>query len=500
MHHSCKKILAMLLAGLMLLSAVSCGKPDGEGQDTLPPKDAETLAEGETADPNYTCDLPDDLNFGGTEVNIMHTKNAGREDEMPSERLGRGAISDAVYERNLAVENQLGVKLAYVSRNDDVDVESALQTMVRAGDSSVDIFIFGSYGAIPLAISGHYLDLNRVQNVDTSKHYWIQDYNNIATFTDKNMQFLATSPAALSMFRLTYFTIFNNELFDERKLTSLYTTVENGEWTLDYQYGLVADSYIDSDGDGTFSERDFYGYITSCFQTQDAHLMASGIRVAVRDENGDWIFNSEKLDAIAEMVEKVCALNTAPGTYMEPNDGIGVYHVIDKFAREEGLMATTIFLSLERRIEALTEITYGIVPMPKMTREQPDYYTFVQDQVSAFGISAAVGSESRQAVLGAVMESIAYHSNEIVRPAYYDTALSLRFMQDPQSRNMLNLMFETLSFDLGYYVGLGKVREDMRSILPNKNPAVASKFKTWEKYAKNMLKDYEKSLDKILNN
>ncbi len=498
MHHSCKKILAMLLAGLMLLPAVSCGKPDGEGQDTLPPKDRETVSEGETADPNYTCDLPDDLHFGNTEVNIMHTKNAGREDEMPSDRLGRGAISDAVYERNLAVENQLGVKLAFVSRDDDMDADSSLQTMVRAGDASVDIFVYASHAAIPSAISGHYLDLNRVRYVDTSKHYWVQDYNNIVTFTEEDMQFLATSPAALSMFRLTYFTIFNNELFAERQLPSLYKAVENGEWTLDYQYGLVADSYVDRDGDGTVNERDFYGYITSCFQTQDAHLVASGIRVAVRDENGDWIFNSEKLDAIAEMVEKVCALNNSPGTYMEPNDGIGVYHVIDKFAREEALMATTIFLSLERRIEALTEITYGIVPMPKLTREQPDYYTFVQDQISSFGISAAVGNENRQAVLGAVMESIAYHSNKIVRPAYYDTALSLRFMQDPQSRDMLDIMFETLSFDLGYYIGLGKVREDMRSILPSRNPAVASKFKAWEKYAKTTLEQYEKSLDKLL--
>jgi hypothetical protein len=300
------------------------------------------------------------------------------------------------------------------------------------------------------------------------------------------------------MFRLTYFTSFNNELCAERRLPSLYDVVESGEWTLDYQYALVSNAYVDRDGDGTVNERDFYGYVTSRFQSQDAHLVASGIRVAVRDEHGDWEFNSEKLESLAEMVELVCALNTSPGTYMEPNDGIGVYHVIDKFARQEALMATTIFLSLERRIESLAEITYGIVPMPKLTREQPDYYTFVQDQVSSFGISAAIGTESRQSVLGAVMEAIAYHSNQLVRPAYYDTALSLRFMQDPKSREMLDIMFETLSFDLGYYIGLGNVRTDMRSILPGSNPAVASKFKAWEKQAKNELKKYEQSLNQLL--
>ena len=191
MHHSYQKILALLLAGLMLLSVVSCGRTDEGEKDTLPPKDSETLAEGETKDPNFTCDLPDNLNFGDTEVNIMHTEIAGREDEMPSERLGRGTISDAVYERNLAVENQLGVKLSLVSRNNDMEVDSTLQTMVRAGDSSVDIFTYASHAAIPTAISGHYLDLSRVQNVDTSKHYWIQDYNNIVTFTEQNIALAA---------------------------------------------------------------------------------------------------------------------------------------------------------------------------------------------------------------------------------------------------------------------------------------------------------------------
>ncbi len=488
-----KRILAALLASLMLLPMAACGTNDGEVVDTLPPKDSETVAEGETADPNYVCDIPEDLNYGNAEVNIMYGTSPGQEDELYSEKLGLGTVSDAVYERNLAVETRLGVKLEMIEGD---NIVSTIQTVVRAGDESLDIFDMVSYEAIPLAITGHYLDLNRLNYVDTSKHYWVQDYNDIATFTDENMQFLATSPAALTMLRLTYFTIFNGEMMSERKMPSLYDAVENGEWTLDYQYSLIADEYVDQDGDGRRSDGDYYGYVTGGYETLDGHLTASGIRLAIRDEYGEWIFNSEKLEAIADMVEKVCGLNNAPGSFIAP-DGIGAYNIIDKFAREECLMATTMFLAVEDRFSSLADVPYGIVPMPKLNREQASYYSFVQDRVSSFGISSAIGDGQRQDILGAVMEAIAYYSNEIVRPAYYDTTLSLRFMQDPESRNMLDIMFDTLTFDLGYYVGLGNVREDMRSILDSTNPAVVSKFKAWEKMAANKLKQYSRSLAKL---
>ena len=493
MRTNLKRILAVLLAAAMLIPLAACAA-GGDDPDVSTAAGNDIADEGETKDPNYVCDLPKNLNYGDAEVNIMYGTSPGQEDEMYSEKLGLGTVSDAVYERNLAVENQLGVKLSNLEGD---NIVSTLQTTVRAGDSSLDIFIMVSYEAIPLAISGHYLDLSRLDYVDTSKHYWVQDYNDIATFTEENMQFLATSPAALTMLRLTYFTIFNKELMNQRQMPNLYDTVEKGEWTLDHQYSLIADEYVDQDGDGRVSAGDYYGYVTGGYETLDGHLMASGIRLAIRDENGDWIFNSEKLEAISDMVEKVSALNKAPGAYIE-SDGIGAYHIIDKFSREEALMATTMFLSVEGRIANLADIPYGIVPMPKLNREQAGYHTFVQDRVSSFGISAAIGDEGRQEMLGAVMESIAYHSNEIVRPAYYDTTLSLRFMQDPRSRDMLDIIFETLSFDLGYYVGLGNVRTDMRNLLDSSNPAVVSRFKAWEKSSQNTLKKYEASLDKLL--
>ena len=502
MRASRKKRLALLLAGLMLLPMASCAKTDEGGDDvTTATAAVGNVAEEETLDPDYACNLPDGLDFGDTEVNILYVNKDGRADELVSEKLGKGTISDAVYERNVAVENQLGVKLSFVSEDDEGEVSSKIDTVVKAGDTTLDIFTIGSHYVIDHAINGHYLDLCQVDYVDTSKHYWSQEYNEVVTFTAENMQFAATSPAALSLFRLTYLTIYNRDLFTDRRLPDLYETVENGKWTLDYQLGLVSEEYVDLDGNGTVSEGDFYGFITGDIISVDPYCVASDIHFIQRDEFGDWMPNDDVQDAAITMSEKVSALYNVRGTYVyegTDHDDIGKYSIIEKFAAEEGLMATTQFLSIERRIDSLADIGYGIVPMPKLTVEQPAYYTYVQDQVTSFGISAAIGSEERQSVLGAVMESMAYNSYLNVRPAYYDSTLSLRFMQDPQSGEILDTMFETISFDRAFLHAPIDIKGTLRNKLPQSNPALASQLKSWNKSLVNYMNKEKKSLEKLL--
>jgi hypothetical protein len=498
MKQSLRKLLALSLAALMLLSAVACGTTTDDTKD--PTMTTQGAAEEDTLDSRYVCDLPDDLNYGDAEINIMYVKVAGRDDELISEELGHGTIPDAVYERNLAVENQLGVKLAFVEQDNDSTAQGTIGTTVRGGDHSLDIFVIGTYCAISPAISGCYHNLNANDYVDTTKHYWSQDYNNIVTFTSDNKQFLATSPAALSLFRLTYLTIFNRDLFNDRKIPDLYETVDNGDWTLDYQYQLAADTYVDSDGNGKESKDDFYGFITGSCISVDAYCVASDIHLVSRDETGYMVYNADKMDALVEMSEKVSALYNAQGTYVfqgQPEDDIGKHYIIEKFAELQGLMATTQFLSIETHIDSLAAFNYGIVPMPKLSKEQKNYMTYVQDQVSAFGISSAIADEERQSMLGAVMEALAYHSYKIVRPAYYDSALSLRFMKDPQSKAILDTMFETIAFDYTYVTDVGGVRGTLRTLLPSKNPAVSSRVARWKTSITKQLEKDNRAIDKL---
>ena len=490
------RILALLLAALMLLSLAACGT--GDTTDDTQASTTDAQSEAVTDDPNYTLDLEEGLNYD-TEVTILYVNKTGRTDELESEKLGGGVIGDAVYERNLAVEERLGITFGYTSKSDDTEAIPAISNLVQAGDDTVDIFTVGTYMCMTPTLAGHYLNLNSLDNIDLSKHYWNQDYNEMMTFTSENLQFVATSPTAISIFRRGYLTIFNRDLMTDYQLPDLYETVFNGGWTLDYQYSLIKDIYVDADGDSKESKGDFYGFVVGAVTDMDVYAVSSGIHLVIRDENGDQIYNTEALDRLITMGEKVSQLANAQGTYLADSYSEGFDVPIEKFSDKKAIMATVMFDHIEAYFESLADMSYGIAPIPKLTADQDGYGTYIQDQVSCFGISAAIGDGTRQEQVAAVMEAMSYYSYQIVRPAYYDSVLSLRFMQDPQSRDVLNTMFDSISFDFVYSTSMAGIRDTMRTIISQKNAPVASSSKSWERQVQSAIRTQQKSFDRLLN-
>ena len=492
-----KKTATLVLAALIPLSLMACGDTEVTPEDgavtTL------TQTEAETEDPDYALALPEGLHYDTT-VNYLYTEGYARDDELKSEALGGGVISDAVYERNVAVEELLGIKLGLTSKESDIEMISTIANLVQSGDRSVDIFVIGTYTCMTPTLAGQYLNLNGVDNLDLTKRYWNQDYNEMMTFTEADLQFVATSPTAISIFRMGYLTIFNRDLFKDYRIPDLYEAVEKGEWTLDYQYSLVQDVYVDENGDNKRNVGDFYGFVVGAVTDMDVYAVSSGIHLALRNEEGDLYYNTDAYDRLVTMGEKVSALCNAPGTYLADSFNEGFHVPIEQFSARKALMATTMFDDVETQFASLADMNYGIAPIPKLTAEQASYGTYIQDQVSCFGISASIGDADRQAVLGAVMEAMSYYSYKIVRPAYYDSVLSLRFMQDPESRAILDTMFESISFDYMYATGLGNVRDSMRSVISSSNPALASQAKQWKSKVEEALRTQQKALDRVLKN
>ena len=99
----------------------------------------------------------------------------------------------------------------------------------------------------------------------------------------------------------------------------------------------------------------------------------------------------------------------------------------------------------------------------------------------------------------ATLEAMAYHSYKLVRPAYYETALSERYMQDPQSKEVLDMIFGTLYFDFSsscsnIFPGC-VIRDNLRPILSGKKNTVASSTRSWQKSVDRHLKRYNEVLD-----
>jgi hypothetical protein len=490
--------ICLLLAVLLLLSMTSCAAGnDDPAQSSGELTDSKT--EVATEDPNYHCDIPVDLKFGGQEVSVLYNPIDGRGDELVSEEIGHGVVSDAVYERNIAVEEMLEVVLNYM---DSENIGTDMLQDIQSGLGEYQIIANGTNQSVIPVIEGQYINLDALDNIDTSKHYWTQGYNDMATFTDEDIQFLASGPIALSMYRFMFLTIYNKVLFGEYQVEDLYDTVHNGDWTLDYQYAIVKDHYYDADGDQKHSEGDFYGFVTGDTISVDPYPVASNVHMIVKaPDSGDLMYNTEVTARLSDLCDKVQLIYNDESVYVYKTgdyDNMGTNYVINLFSSQKALMATTMFYAMELNYESLGALTYGIAPMPKFDKNQANYQTYVQDRVSCYGISAAVGSEDVQEMCAAVLEAMAYHSWKLVRPAYCETVLSTRYMQDPQSKDMLEVVFDSLKFDFSSawsdILGTSNIRNQLRPILSGNKNIVASSTRSWQRSVQRTLDGYNEKL------
>ena len=106
--------------------------------------------------------------------------------------------------------------------------------------------------------------------------------------------------------------------------------------------------------------------------------------------------------------------------------------------------------------------------------------------------------------LAAVLEAMAYHSYNIVRPAYYTNTLSTRYMQDPQSEEILNLIFKSLSFDFSQtcsnILSGSCLRDMMRPIMSGNRNTVSSQMRSWGRSVPKRLQKINEDLEKMDSN
>jgi hypothetical protein len=363
-----------------------------------------------------------------------------------------------------------------------------------------------TFVSVPAVIEGKYLNLNVLDNIDLDKAYWSSGFGEMVTFTEDEMQFLASGAAAISMYRLMYVTLYNKSLFKDNQIPDLYDTIVSGDWTLDKQLEISKNHYVDVDHDGAVSSGDFFGFVTGTCVSVDPYMVSTDTHLVSKDaDTNDLIFNTEAKGRLVEVCDKIQMLYNDASTYAYGGDEDNVFtpQIMAHFTAENALMITSRFVQMEMNYADLASLSYGIAPMPKYDTLQKNYHSYVQDQVTSFGISAVVGDPAQQEMCAAVLEAMAYYSNQLIRPAYYDTALSERYMQDPQSKEILDMIFDTVYFDFSSTCAnmLPIVTRDLlRGLLTAKTNTISSATKGWEKSIKNGMVRINKKLATVAEN
>lgn len=492
-----KKLSILLLLAMMLSAFAGCSDTTAtEETDATDPAAQTTEAEAvETEEETMYLpdDLPADLNFDGTTVTTFGWSGPVLVEFYVEEQNGE-IVNDAIFARNLAVEERLGIELeyhlepgAYDQRNTWVQ---ALSSSITAGDGAYDMSAGYSMAGASLASKGMCLPLNDLPYLDFDKPWWPESLLDEATCGGK--LYFCSGDISTYMIYYLYGVYFNQDILTEYDLENPYDLVQSGTWTLDKLSEMSSGVYVDLNGDGVKGFEDRLGYITYSIYV-DPYFFSCGLHTTEKDENDIPFlspeFGSEKAHSV---VEKVVAFTTSEGAML--GNGAEQIDPCNNLFKEGRALFISHELTYAVNHLRDAEFTYGIIPYPKYDDAQENYVTITSFPYTLFGIPMDARSPEMSA---AVMEAMASESYRTVSPALFENAFKVKYAQDAQSSLMYDLIRSTVSFDFGrvFNNDLNSMTYSLfRNAIVQQNTNWASTIKSNEKALGKMIDKLTKSL------
>lgn len=482
-----KRILTAVLAVLMIASLLcACANNVDDNPDaptTTTSGDAQnpsTTPADTSADQYDVQDNLPELNYKNDTVTILSRGRSWCVDEVSVEGISGDIIDDAIYERNMAVEERIGIHINNImtSGTDNYEIVKMIRTQIESGTHEYDLMANSVYASIMYSGENLYANLYDCDYLDLEQVYWAQGFNDAASIG--KAQYFATGAICLSSYRFIFATFFNRNMFTDAGLDYPYQAVNDGKWTLDYQFEISANMYRD-DGDGQRTEQDVYGFVTNADMIGvDAYWSACKLPILTKTAD-NWLEYSMDVDRLSSAVVKINRLIwDNEGAYSVKHAAAdGEQEIIaEMFANDRAAMVTLRLIQTEDASLRNMVSDYGIVPMPKLDENQDDYYSYAHDTITAYAIPSNVVDDRLQE-MGAVLEALASESYRTVVPAYYEVTLKDKFCKDPESKEMLDRIIDSFYIDAGvlYTKQIDSVHQKMRTFIGSNYNNVASVMK-----------------------
>ena len=520
-----KKILKALFTALILLlflPAVSCGG-EKQNENSLDinkndPKPEENGAGEEKSGPKSP--VPDDLKFTGEtvrffnyyfEVDTNGTVDPAMATLTNAETASGDVVYEAVYKRNMEVQDKFGVTFKFTHCPSDADPDkyqnSFIAKIVNSGSDEFDIVIGKQFQCVRLASENMFRNIKDLPYLDITNPWWAEGYINELTVGKNTLMYITGDISAAWLNRLG--TIyFNREVYKNyigENPDDLYKMVLDGKWTMDALYNIVKNMYADLDGDGVQSDGDMYGLITHTISATDYFTYGSGIHVTSHDENGFpyFVINNEKtvefVDKLYDLYYNNQATRLIPQSQSNFND---IFN--DKFAANESLFRDAN-LGVSSQLRSM-QADFGMIPFPKLDETIPSYSSLVHDTAPLICVPETCSKDDE--FIGAVIEEMAFKGYTLMTPAYFDVALKNKYMRDSDDMAMrcLDIIRENAVTDFAYVYNYAlKPNPDswdthvgliMRDLMGKKSNNFAS---FWEKVEKPAADNLQKIIDAYIN-
>lgn len=455
------RYLSLILSLASVISFAACGKPGGNDDETTDDKSgtpgttAQTEAltdaagnkvDGELDANGYRRDeLPDSLDYNDKKVTFLVWDGQSYEEYFIEAPSGE-TVTNALYSRNLAVEERLGVKLDFIkTAGGSGDVEaftSKVNADIMAGDQhEYDMISAYSRTTAMCAYNGYTRNLLETAYFNEEMPWWPDTLMKQSTMNGK--LYFCSGDISLSLFHNLDIIYLNKELAKKYGFTAeeLYTMVNAGEWTIDQMIGYSKNTYTDLNSDGKRDDMDQYGFIAANTQSQPL-IWGCGI-TAIDIENGRMIispsFTGEKMQGLQEKI--FGWLYSSEDGYFASSTGIGN----TAFAEGRCLFFSNIASYTMSKFN-VDGLTFGILPPPKYDNAQENYYSVMGN---AFSLYAILNTKTDADMCSAVLECMGSEGYRQLSPAIFEEAMKVKYASDDLTSQMYDVVRAGVVFDNG---------------------------------------------------
>lgn len=444
-----KRIVAFALVLIMLITALcacNTGNPGGEGSETTTGNNTTdtpggSVTDSTTKEPSY-YETPDDLgtmNLGKT-IKILCWNS--EQPEFFVENQTGDDISDAIFFKNQAVENRLGVILEFESALGDYNNRAAFIQKVESGKTSRDYDIVACYSlsSSSLALKGLSADLLELDYLNFDKPWWPESLVGQATINNK--LYFASGDISTNLLHMMYATFFNKTMFEEMsglQGVDPYKLVTSKAWTIQRMIRLC-ESVSGTESTGTIyglsiKSINFDAFYTSCglksIEKADGKLVISE----------DFKPSSQKtinlIDKLVEFMSGKYAYSAGSGSSAKPFAENRALFTIDR---------AYLPIVSANMIEAGDNIKFGVLPCPMYDTKQDNYVTVVGFPYTMYQVASYSELQNESA---AVLECLAAEGFRRVTPVLYEKTMKVRNTSDQTAAAMYDIIKSTIYIDLG---------------------------------------------------
>ena len=495
----------LFMAVIMLLTTVltACSDPVDQGGDTTTPADngsttdpADGGAEGDTPETEYdplaSVAVED---FGGYTFNILSPSRTWAVVNLTAEDVTGDTIQDAIFERQLAIEDRLKISLEEIITTSDI-TQMLMSAAMQSGDDTYDLALVQAYNALKMYNQNYVYDQTELDSLDLTNPWWEQSFNKDVNIGEK--RYITFGNASLIYYSSFYIFCFNKSMVDSYGMTSPYELVANNEWTYDTVYEMMKTAAHDNGGDGVYNPGEDILGITGHINHSRNLILSSGTSITSRDADGFPVYNGlsdSYINAFTKFTEYfitspyAAITGRSPSPYTGYSSTSGIANYIQVFIDGTSLFLTTGTNEVCTLRNSATE--YGIVVCPKYDSNQQNYVTPVYSATEGFVIPMSAVEPERTAL---ILETLGALSYQNIVDKHIGTVLHYKVANDPTAIEMINLAYASGSIDNAMANNFGTCTNILNNLNTYGNTNIASTFKMIES---KLIKDIQEAVDNL---